>query len=89
MRNPKLLSLLRQGCTVIYPSGYFLEGDTESNLIATGIIDIQSEDKTGTGYRTLSENGLEFAIDDEEEYSEGRSIEQEMKRQEAKEELHG
>ena len=89
MRNPKLLTYLRQGCMIIFPSGYLLEGVPDSDLICTGIIDIQDDDKTVLGYRTLSEEGLLEALDNQEEYCEGQMIEKEMKRQEAKQELRG
>lgn len=86
MRNPKLLSLLRQGCTVIFPSGFTLEGDTESNLIVTGCSD-KDGDSVHIGYRSLDEEGLEKALQEEEEFSDGDRDDKELALQERKEEM--
>lgn len=85
MRNPKLLSLLRQGCVVIYPSGYFLEGLSNDNYIQVGWI--EGDEKHKDGFWTLDEFGLERAIHDEEKFSDGDRNDKELALQERKEEM--
>lgn len=85
MRNPKLLSLLRQGCTVIFPSGYFFEGLPNDNYIQVGWIEGDEEYKDGLWI--LDEFGLDQAIRDEERYSDGDRDDKELALQERKEEM--
>ena len=86
MRNPKLLSLLRQGCTVIFPSGYILERDEDNDLICNKIM-TETFEWTGDGYRSLTENGLELALVDEENYFESKIESEQLTLQERKEEM--
>lgn len=91
MRNPKLLSLLRQGCVVQFPLRIRMAAFADSNLIEVGYIDRDNvKDKEIfiiLGYRDLSEEGLERALQDEEEYAERNCDDKELALQERKEEM--
>ena len=63
MKNPTLLTLLKAGCKVEFPSGYILEGDPSNGYIDTGF-------DTGCGYssdglRILGRDGVSEALKDE------------------------
>lgn len=86
MRNPKLLFLLRQGCTVTFPSGVVFIGWPTSNMfqasiyiLGTGIVEIDTYD--------LTEEGIEKAILAEIDYAKRNHDDKELALQERKEEM--
>lgn len=86
MRNPRLLTLLRQGCIVHFPSGYLFQPDNESGLIRIGCLN-KDGDQDHLGYRSLCERGLEVAMIEQEIYSERLCDDKELALQERKEEM--
>ncbi len=63
MKNPTLLTLLKKGCKIEFPSGYILRGDPKNHYIDTGF-------DTGVGYssdgiRILDRDGVRLSINDE------------------------
>lgn len=54
-----LLTLLKEGCKVTWPDGYYLEGDPK-----TGYIDIGTESGGSDGLWALSKEGLKNALAD-------------------------
>ena len=63
MKNPTLLTLLKQGCKITFPSGYILSGDISNGYINTGF-------NIGCGYsadglRILGRDGVSEALKDE------------------------
>jgi len=67
MRNPKLLTLLRQGCSIVFPSGFSIHMIPDSDFIESGYMD--QETYIGIDTYDLSEEGLEYALDNEEFYA--------------------
>jgi hypothetical protein len=61
-KNPTLLTLLRAGCEVVFPSGYRLLGDPEA-----GYIDTETE-FGHDGLRILDRDGVSLALGDERHY---------------------
>jgi hypothetical protein len=86
MRNPKLLSLLRQGCLVKFPSGILFHGWPTSNMLHTSIYDLDNH-RLESNWYDLNEKGLESALKDEEEYAESINNDKEFVLQERKEEM--
>lgn len=61
-KNPTLLTLLKAGCEVVFPSGYRLLGDPEAGYI-------DEENEFGhDGLRCLDREGIGLALGDEREY---------------------
>ncbi len=61
-KNPTLLTLLKAGCEVVFPSGYRLLGDPEAGYIDT-------ENEFGhDGLRILDRDGVQLALGDEKRY---------------------
>ena len=60
--NPTLLTLLKAGCKVTFPSGYHMSGDT-----ARGYIDLGHEFGPD-GVRTLNRDGVLLSLEDERYY---------------------
>jgi hypothetical protein len=61
-----LFSLLREGCTIIFPSGYILQRDPATNYIDTRF----ELDGTcvGDGLRELTKEGSRKALEDARKY---------------------
>lgn len=85
MRNPKLLCLLRRGCEITFPSGYFFRGLPEDNYIQVGWKEGEYEMKDGLWL--LNEEGLESALKDEEKFDEKLKDENRLQQEEREEEL--
>lgn len=66
MRNPKLLSLLRKGCSVTFPSGVILTGLSDDDLIESGARGEDLNDYVVVDKYDLNEIGLEEALEYEE-----------------------
>jgi len=62
MKNPTLLTLLNQGCTIIFPNGYSLRGDTSDYYIHC------STEFGADGLWTLDKTGLICALKDVKKY---------------------
>ena len=63
MKNPTLLTLLKKGCKIEFPSGYILTGDPDNNYIDTGF-ELEGH-YCGDGTRILDRDGVRLAINDE------------------------
>lgn len=88
MRNPKLLTLLRQGCEIRYPLGFYLKGILDRNFIETGYRELGEEEIAERGiYYIMNEKGLESALQAKEEYSDGDRDDKELAIQERKGEM--
>lgn len=66
MRNPKLLSLLKKGCSVTFPSGVILTGLPDDDLIESGARGEDLNDYVVVDKYDLNEIGLEEALEYEE-----------------------
>lgn len=64
--NPTLLTLLKYGCKVCFPSGYILEGDPEDSYIQER--SILSGNMLDEGLRNLDREGVELSLEDEREF---------------------
>jgi hypothetical protein len=63
-----LFELLKKGCTIVYPSGYILEGDPDYGYINTKI-ELAGEYHSD-GVRDLTKEGVRLAQQDEKKYAE-------------------
>lgn len=61
-----LYELLKEGCTIEFPSGYILSGDTEENYIDTKIK--LAGKICGDGIRDLTKEGTRLALADARKY---------------------
>lgn len=87
MRNPKLLSLLRQGCEIRYPSGFFMKGIVDRNFIESGFYHDDTNVRFSLDYYIMNEHGLESILELEEAYSDNDRDDKELALQERKEEM--
>lgn len=69
LRNPKLLGLLRKGCSITFPSGLVLRQVMQDDVIEVGVQPPDGEDFISVDGYTLSEEGLEEALQYEEFYA--------------------
>ena len=69
LRNPKLLGLLRKGCSITFPSGITLRQVMQDDVIEVGVQPSDGEDFISIDGYTLSEEGLEEALQYEEMYA--------------------
>ena len=70
MRNPKLLGLLRKGCSITFPSGLVLRQVMQDDVIEVGVQGYDKEDFVSIDGYPLNEKGLEEALQYEEMYAE-------------------
>lgn len=68
LRNPKLLCLLRKGCSITFPSGLILRQIMQDDFIEVGV-QIPDEDFESIDSYDLNEEGLEDALQYEEMYA--------------------
>jgi len=59
--NEALLILLREGCKIIFPSGYALIPDVKTNYIEMGFID-GTEEFTSDGLEIMNAEGVERCL---------------------------
>jgi hypothetical protein len=85
MRNPKLLSLLRKGCSITFPSGIALHRIPDEDFIESGAF---GEDNRYVGIDTyeLNEAGLEEALEYEESVANFQEEDDELTEKEREEE---
>jgi hypothetical protein len=67
MKNPTLLTLLKMGCQVRFPSGYILTGDPRTNYIDTSYDD-GCDGTIPDGLQSLNRDGLHLSLKDEQTY---------------------
>jgi hypothetical protein len=72
MKNPTLLTLLKHGCTITFPSDYSLTGDVKNKYI--NLITPYGKD----GLRDLSRKGVLEALQDEKIYRQKKFIDRTM-----------
>jgi len=62
-----VLALLKEGCTIKFPSGYIIKGDPKTSYIDTFI---ETEDNMvyPDGLRILDKDGVRLALADEKKY---------------------
>ncbi len=71
MKTPTLLTLLKQGCTITFPSGYSLTGSPKKCYIEERI---PIETYSLEGLKNLSKEGLQDAIQNEKAYREQQEM---------------
>ena len=64
LRNPKLLCLLRKGCSITFPSGIILHRIPDEDFIEAGTL--VNDDYQGIDTYAPNEAGLEEALEYEE-----------------------
>lgn len=62
-----LYELLKEGCTITFPSGYILVGDPDTGYIDTRI-ELAGE-RYDDGLRLLSKDGTRLALNDARQYA--------------------
>lgn len=64
--RPTILSLLKDGCMIKFPSGYYISGDLSTGYIDTGY---ESDGQNfPDGLRPLDEDGVLLALNDEKHF---------------------
>jgi len=87
MRNPKLLGLLRKGCSITFPSGLVLRQVMQDDVIEVGVQGYDKEDFVSIDGYPLNEKGLEEALQYEEFYASRYEDEERLKLEEREEEM--
>ena len=87
LRNPKLLGLLRQGCSITFPSGLVLRQVMQDDVIEVGVQPDNGEDFVSIDGYPLNEKGLEEALQYEEFYASRREDEERIALEEREREM--
>jgi hypothetical protein len=86
LRNPKLLSLLRKGCSITFPSGIIIRQVMQDDVIELGMRPSIDEDMISIDSYTLNEQGLEEALEYEESVANFKEEDDELTEQQREEE---
>ena len=70
LRNPKILGLLRKGCSITFPSGVMFSRPANTEFIETGMRGEDMNEYQPIDQYSLNEEGLEAALKYEEFYAE-------------------
>lgn len=81
LRNPKILGLLRKGCSITFPSGVMLHRVPDTEFIEAGMMTetrsgLEEQIYVGIDTYTLNEEGLEEALQYEEFYADSLNDEE-------------
>jgi len=87
LRNPKLLGLLRKGCSITFPSGLTLRQVMQDDVIEAGVQPLAGDDFISVDGYTLSEEGLEEALQYEEFYASRYEDEEQLALEEREREM--
>lgn len=85
MRNPKLLGLIRKGCSITFPSGVIFHRIPDSEFLESGFAD--GNDYDDANVFDLTELGLEQALKYEEVCAENLEDDEELEIEQREEEM--